>query len=302
LHDQGAESGASAGVVLELVSVQTGDGVELDGAYYRPAQGNSREGRAFLLVHGMRWNFYRGPSRWIAPMLAGRGYDCLALNLRDHDSTEPQSLDDAFHDLRAGVDRLLREDGEVIPFAHGYGCTKVIGYAARSGDSRVGRHVLTTLGAVRRSHPSIWKGALQAGHAMPGQTLVVQGAADDRLDARPSADDLAAAAPNTRLELVLLDGANHYFDNRHSELIDCVTAWEVRTRGSSRHRATSAYRLLHTGQGCGSQRAETGMCSAESRCSRCRGCGRCSLGLLRGARLRRGPPRPAVTRPARIRR
>jgi hypothetical protein len=219
--------------MLELISVQTGDGVELDGVHYRPAQGNSREGRAFLLVHGMRWNFYRGPSRWIAPMLAERGNDCLALNLRDHDSTEPQGLKDAFRDLRAGVDRLLREGAEVIPFAHGYGCTKVMAYAAHSADTRIRRHVLTTLGAVRRGHPAIWRGALEAAHAMQGRTLVVQGAIDHLIDARPSADDLAAAAPGSTLDLVLLEGANHYFDDRHRELIECVVEWEARTRAQS---------------------------------------------------------------------
>lgn len=228
-NDTDAKSQAE--LVLELVTVRTGDGHDLDGALYRPARGNSRDGRAFLLVHGMRWNFYRGPSRWLAPMLAQQGYDCLALNLRDHDSTAPQGLHDAFHDLRAGADRLGREGGEVILLAHSYGCTKVMSYAAQSDDRRVSRHVLTTLGAVQRNHPPIWKGALQAAHVMQGHTLVVQGAIDHLIEAKPRADELAAAAPSTAVELVLLEGANHYFDDRHGELVDCVAAWEACTRG-----------------------------------------------------------------------
>lgn len=217
-------------VFVELVSASTADGQELDGARYRPRGGNTRNGRGFLLVHGMRWNFYRGPSRWLGPLLAMRGYDCLALNLRDHDSAEPQGLDDAFHDLRAGIDLLMRECREVVPLAHGYGCTKVMAYAAQSGDARVRRHVLTTLGAVQRNHPPLWIKALELSRSMTGCTLVVQGEIDRLIEARPRAEELGRSAPGTDLELVLLEGANHYFDGRHEALVDCIADWETLTR------------------------------------------------------------------------
>jgi hypothetical protein len=99
LHDQGAESGASADVALELVSVQTGDGRR---TRWRALPAARRQLAREAALSAGPWDaleFLSGPSRWIAPMLAGRGYDCLALNLRDHDSTEPQSLHDAFQDL-----------------------------------------------------------------------------------------------------------------------------------------------------------------------------------------------------------
>jgi pimeloyl-ACP methyl ester carboxylesterase len=216
--------------IVQLVTERTEDGLELHGARYRPAKGNVRERRGFLLVHGIRWNFYSGPSRWIAPLLAGQGYDCLALNLRDHDSAEPKGLDDAFHDLRAGIDALLRDCAEAIPLAHGYGCTKVMSYAMQSGDYRVRRHVLTTLGAVRRNHPPIWQYALARARTMSGRTLVVQGAIDELIEARPCAEELAAAAVESKVDIVLMQGANHYFDSRHAELIGCIADWEVRTR------------------------------------------------------------------------
>lgn len=215
---------------LELVSADTGDGLSLDGARYWPRSGNRRAGRAFLLVHGMRWSFHRGPSRWLGPLIAARGYDCLALNLRDHDSSEPRPLGDAHHDLRAGIDLLAADADEVVPFAHGYGCTKVMSYRAGSHDDRVTRHVLATLGAVRRNAPSRWAEALDNARAMHGRTLVVQGAADTLIDARDCAGELAAVAPGTEVDLVMLDGANHYFDDRHDALVDTVTAWETRGR------------------------------------------------------------------------
>jgi predicted alpha/beta hydrolase len=215
---------------LEIVDLATGDGVVLDGARYRPINGNTRGGRAFLLVHGMRWNFYRGPSRWLGPLLAARGYDCLALNLRDHDSAQPQGLDAAHFDLAAGIDALSDECTEIVPLAHGYGGTKVMSYRNDSGDARVRRHVLVTLGAVARNHPPLWHEALRRAAAMQGRALVVQGAIDTLIDARPRAGELGAAAPSCALDVVLLEGANHYFDERHAELVGVVSDWEARTR------------------------------------------------------------------------
>ena len=103
-------------------------------------------------------------------------------------------------------------------------------YAAQSGDSRVSRQVLTTLGAVQRNHPPIWQQALDRARGMRGRTLVVQGAIDRLIEAQPRADELTAAAIDTAVEVVLLEGANHYLDDRHAELIECVTTRESRTR------------------------------------------------------------------------
>ncbi|MBI3517082.1 MAG: hypothetical protein HY060_23875, partial [Proteobacteria bacterium] len=77
-------------MTLELVTLTTADGVALDGALYAATQ--ARRG-AILMVHGLTWNFYRGPSRWLPPLLARAGFDCLSLNMRDHDLTEPKDFD-----------------------------------------------------------------------------------------------------------------------------------------------------------------------------------------------------------------
>src|SRR5260221_14172977 len=71
----------------ELITVATADGIELDGAMYRPATASPRRGASVLMVHGLTWNFYCGPSRWLPPLLAAEGYPCLSLNMRDHDLT-----------------------------------------------------------------------------------------------------------------------------------------------------------------------------------------------------------------------
>ena len=63
--------------------------------------------------------------------------------MRDHDLTGPKDFEFAHHDLRAGIDRIAAEGGEVIVLAHGYACNKVVCYQEHSGDDRIRRRVLT---------------------------------------------------------------------------------------------------------------------------------------------------------------
>jgi alpha-beta hydrolase superfamily lysophospholipase len=212
---------------LELVTINTADGIELDGALYQPdAKQEERRRASILMVHGLTWNFYRGPSRWLPPLLAAEGYACLSLNMRDHDLSEPKDFELAHHDLRAGIDFLeAGGSADVVLLAHGFACNKVVCYAGLSGDQRTRRCVLTTFGAVKAYRPEIWAMVLRCAPDMQGATLVVQGAADPLIEARERADELVAAAAASRVDVVLLDGANHYFDQRHPELANLIGAW-----------------------------------------------------------------------------
>jgi predicted alpha/beta hydrolase len=210
---------------VELVTINTADGVELDGAMYQPEAKQERRA-SILMVHGLTWNFYRGPSRWLPPLLAGEGHACLSLNMRDHDLSEPKDFELAHHDLRAGIDFLEgRGSAEIVLLAHGFACNKVVCYAGLSGDQRLRRCVLATFGAVKAYRPEIWATVLHRASDMRGATLVVQGAADPLIEARERAGELVAAAPASRIDVVLLDGANHYFDQRHRELANSIGAW-----------------------------------------------------------------------------
>src|SRR5262249_10226189 len=158
------------------VTVTTADGVELDGALYGPG---GRPRGAILMVHGLTWNFYRGPSRWLPPRLADAGYACLSLNMRDHDLAEPKDCELSHHDARAGVAPLAGPGaGAIAIVAHGYACNKVACYPGWSGDARVLRTVLTTLGAVKAYRPDIWDTVLAQAPRLTGRVLVVQGAID----------------------------------------------------------------------------------------------------------------------------
>jgi len=213
-------------MTLELITMTTKDGVELDGGLYAPPAGVALRDVGILIVHGLTWNFYRGPSRWLPPLLAKAGYTCLSLNMRDHDLSAPKEFESAHHDVRAGIDALLAHGvGEVILLAHGYACNKIVIYPAQSNDSRPMRRVLATLGSIRSYRPDIWEQVLQAAAGLRGDTLVVQGAVDTLIEPRARSDELVAAAAQSRVDVVLLDGADHYFNDRHAELAGCVLAW-----------------------------------------------------------------------------
>ena len=209
-------------MTLELVTLTTADGVELDGALYE--SGPARRG-AIVMVHGLTWNFYRGPSRWLPPLLARAGFDCLSLNMRDHDQAEPKDFDLAHHDLRAGLDFVAARAGAAAVLAHGFACNKLLRYAETSGDRQPHRCVLTTLGAAKAYRPEIWDAALRGAAVMTGDTLIVQGATDTLIEARPRADEVTAAATGSRVETVLLEGADHYFNARHEALAQTIVDW-----------------------------------------------------------------------------
>jgi pimeloyl-ACP methyl ester carboxylesterase len=67
----------------ELVSIPTGTGQPLDGAYYEP-EGGATAG-AVLYFHGNTMNFYVGGARFLPPALTSLGYAFLAFNRRGHD-------------------------------------------------------------------------------------------------------------------------------------------------------------------------------------------------------------------------
>jgi hypothetical protein len=212
-------------MLVELVTAVTADGVDLDGAMYLPRAISTASGVEILLLHGLDWNFYRGYSRWLPPLLAAGGYPCLSLNMRDHDLREPKDFDLAHHDIRAGIDYLFRHGAqEVVIVTHGFSCNKLVCYQALSKDSRVHRSVLTTVGAVKAYRPDIWEQVLALAPHMRGEALLVQGTADPEIQARERADELVGVAKGVRFEVELMD-ANHHFDERHQELASSILRW-----------------------------------------------------------------------------
>jgi hypothetical protein len=212
--------------MLELVTTRTADGVELDGALYGPDTPRGAWRRPILAVHGLTWNFYRGPTRWLPPAFAQEGYPSLSLNMRDHDLDQPKEFEHSHHDLRAGIDYLAERYGRTpIVFGHGYANNKVACYVAQSGDDRVRCYVMATLGSVKKYRPDIWDAVLRDARRMQGDALVVQGAIDEKIEAKPRADEFVAAATGCQVDVVHLDGGNHYFHGKERELARTILGW-----------------------------------------------------------------------------
>jgi len=227
-------------VLTELVTVTTADGVELDGALY-VAPGLSRPRARVLMIHGLTWNFYRGPSRWLPALLAEAGCECLSINMRDHDLQQPKDFELSHHDIRAGIDYLrARRGGPVAVLAHGYACNKAVCYPALSGDRQIRLHILTTLGGVKSYRPDLWAEVLRLAPQMDGDGLVVQGAADPNIQIRERADELLAAASRAQIKVVMLEGGNHYFDGCHAELARAVTDWLTQMLGGTDNKEIEA--------------------------------------------------------------
>lgn len=215
---------------LKLVTLATPDNVELDGAWYTsPAEGLCRTA-SVLIAHGLGWNFYRGPSRWLPPLLAAAGCPCLALNMRDHDRSEVEDFDLSGYDIAAGIAFLERHGpGKVVLLGHGYGCNKVLCYSNFSNDRRPFGRILMTLGAIKSYKPEVWERVLACAADIQGETLVVQGAEDPLIAARDRAAELSHAAGSINLEIVVLDGADHYFNGQHDAVARCILDWLNRT-------------------------------------------------------------------------
>lgn len=212
--------------MIELVTVRTADGVELDGAMVLPDGERATWQAPILGVHGLTWNFYRGPLRWLPPFFATAGHPCLSLNMRDHDLDQPKDFELSHHDLRAGIDYLAARFGSApVVLGHGYANNKIASYPAQSGDDRVLRYVLATLGSVKKYRPDIWDAVLQSAGRMRGRALVVQGAIDELIEAKPRADELVAAAPVCAVEVQYLAGGDHYFHGKEAELARGIVDW-----------------------------------------------------------------------------
>lgn len=68
----------------ELITIESADGCELDGAFYKASEGEKITGDKCVvyLIHGRSMNFYSGPPRFLPPALTAIGCDCLSLNRR----------------------------------------------------------------------------------------------------------------------------------------------------------------------------------------------------------------------------
>ena len=139
-------------MIVDLININSYDGVSLDGVFFVPAPGATPQGPvdALLLIHGSGGNFYRPATKAMGEDLRNRGYACLALNTKGHDTiwavqgegqyygNAMEIVDNSRLDLRAGIDFLWEQGYRNIGIlGHSMGAVKVGYYAATENDERV---------------------------------------------------------------------------------------------------------------------------------------------------------------------
>jgi pimeloyl-ACP methyl ester carboxylesterase len=139
-------------VAVSLARLRTRDGVFLDGLVADPARGRRA---ALVFVHGLGSAFSSGQPliRELAARLTGAGFGYLKFNTRGHDVVSrrgPRLAGAAFErfgdcvaDIRAMI-AFARARGydQVVLAGHSTGANKVLYYAARTRDRRVGGIIL----------------------------------------------------------------------------------------------------------------------------------------------------------------
>jgi pimeloyl-ACP methyl ester carboxylesterase len=129
-------------LAINLNEGKMGEGLRR-GFLYFPEGKPESNGLAFLIVHDLTDDAFRGPSLWLGPALAEHGDLAMAVNV----SPNPGGLMRATTkggdaDIKAWIDYLASLGAtRVVLVGHGYGATRVTGYLERTGDRRVARIV-----------------------------------------------------------------------------------------------------------------------------------------------------------------
>lgn len=134
---------------VEIVSVDTADGIRLEGSLRR-AEGAASLGLDCLIMHhGFSGNFYRaGFFDQLSERFAGAGVAVLRVNSRGHDFAYPlakgplgasyEVIDDCRYDWRAWLDFAAAQGYRRIGlWGQSLGAVKTVYYLAREQDARV---------------------------------------------------------------------------------------------------------------------------------------------------------------------
>ena len=138
-----SKAGFDPDVQVELVNLQTSDGIWLSGVLRQGAPTQTKA--AVMMVHGYSGNFYSGIMASLPAALAVQGFTTLALDMRDHDRGPKKNLfEENLQDIAAGVDELARRQYKTLfLYGHSMGTNRVLYYQAATRDPRVVGVILT---------------------------------------------------------------------------------------------------------------------------------------------------------------
>ena len=130
-------------VSIQMVRLQTADGITLTGVLRQPHTVRNKAG--VVMVHGYSGNFYSGIMSFLPEALSDSGFATLALNMRDHDrGPKKNRFEDNRYDIAVAVDEMARLGyNPIFLFGHSMGTNRVLYYFATTGDSRIKGVLLT---------------------------------------------------------------------------------------------------------------------------------------------------------------
>jgi pimeloyl-ACP methyl ester carboxylesterase len=134
---------AAGNVGIEMVQLQTADGIKLTGILRRPHTVQNNAG--VVMIHGYSGNFYSGIMAFLPETLSDSGFATLALNMRDHDrGPKKNRFEDNRYDIAVAVDEMARLGyNPIFLFGHSMGTNRVLFYLAATGDTRIKGVLLT---------------------------------------------------------------------------------------------------------------------------------------------------------------
>jgi acylglycerol lipase len=134
---------AAQTIDVDLVRLQTKDGVKLTGILRQPRMSKTKA--CVVLIHGYSGNFYSGVMGFLPEALADRGFATLAINMRDHDrGPKHNRFEDNRYDIMAAVDKMaLLGYHPIFLYGHSMGTNRVLYYIAATQDDRIKGIILT---------------------------------------------------------------------------------------------------------------------------------------------------------------
>ena len=134
---------AAQNIDVDLVRLQTKDGVKLTGILRQPRMSKTKA--CVVLIHGYSGNFYSGVMGFLPEALADRGFAALAINMRDHDrGPKHNRFEDNRYDIMAAVDKMAQLGYHpIFLYGHSMGTNRVLYYIAATQDDRIKGIILT---------------------------------------------------------------------------------------------------------------------------------------------------------------
>ena len=134
---------ADENVGIEMVRLQTADGITLTGVLRRPHTVRKKAG--VVMIHGYSGNFYSGIMAFLPEAIADCGFAVLALNMRDHDRVPKKNLfEKNRYDIAAAVDEMARRGYRpMYLYGHSMGTNRVLYYQTVTKDPRIAGMILT---------------------------------------------------------------------------------------------------------------------------------------------------------------